>query len=408
MTGWSERRTAATVTAVAGLALVVLAVVLVPWHPVPGGSRPPVDAHDLFTAEQLARAETYARWSRLWGWSGLGVSLAVTCALGFSRWGRRLVDRLPGPWWVQAVLAVLGLGLVGRLVTLPFSVANHRHRLGYGLTTQTAAGFAGDVVRSELVGAVSTSIGVLVLLAIARRWRRAWTAVAGLVMAGLVVVASFAYPLVVEPVFNHFESLPAGELHTGILQLADTEGVPVDEVLVADASRRTTSLNAYVSGFGGTRRVVVYDTLVESLPQDQALSVIAHELAHARHDDVIVGTVLGALGAAAGVGLLGLLIGSRLNRGGARAGDAAVVPFVLAALAVGTLLSSPVQAGISRQIETRADVEALVATRDPDAFVQVQRTLALRSIADPIPPAWSQWWWGSHPTVLERVALAKR
>ena len=141
--------------------------------------------------------------------------------------------------------------------------------------------------------------------------------------------------------------------------------MPVDEVLVADASRRTTSLNAYVSGFGGTRRVVVYDTLVESLPQDQALTVVAHELAHARHGDVVVGTALGALGAAAGVGLLGLLIGSRLNRGGARAGEAAVVPFVLAALAVGTVLSSPVQAGISRQIETRADVDALVATRRP-------------------------------------------
>ena len=185
--------------------------------------------------------------------------------------------------------------------------------------------------------------------------------------------------------------------------------MPVDEVLVADASRRTTTLNAYVSGFGGTRRVVVYDTLVESLPQDQALIVIAHELAHARHDDVV-----GRHGA-------------RCARGGGRGGAARPadrfparpwgstggqrrrsVPFVLAALAVGTLLSSPVQAGISRQIETRADVDALVATRDPDAFVEMQRTLALRSIADPIPPAWSQWWWGSHPTVLERVGLADR
>jgi STE24 endopeptidase len=304
------------------------------------------------------------------------------------------------------VLAVLVLGLLGRVATLPFSIATYRHRLDYGLTTQSAASFAADVVRNEVVGFVGTSIGVLALLVVARRWRRAWTAVAGLLMAVMVVLASFVYPLVVEPVFNSFEPLPPGELRTEILRLADVEGVPVDEVLVADASRRTTTLNAYVSGFGGTRRVVVYDTLVESLPQDQALTVVAHELAHARHGDVVVGTTLGALGAAAGVGLLGLLAGTRLNRGGARVGEAAVVPFVLAALAVGTLLSSPVQAGISRQIEVRADVDALAATRDPEAFVEMQRTLALRAIADPTPPEWSQWWWGSHPTVLQRVAQA--
>ena len=315
VTGWSERRTAATVAVAAGLAFTVLAVVLVPWDPVPGGAPAPVDPRSIFTPDELARAETYARWSRVWGWSGLVVSLAVAGALGFSRWGRRLVERLPGPWWAQAVLAVLVLGLLGRVATLPFSIATYRHRLDYGLTTQSAASFAADVVRNEVVGFVGTSIGVLALLAVARRWRRAWTAVAGLLMAALVVLASFVYPLVVEPVFNSFEPLPPGELRTEILRLADVEGVPVDEVLVADASRRTTTLNAYVSGFGGTRRVVVYDTLVESLPQDQALTVVAHELAHARHGDVVVGTALGALGAAAGVGLLGLLAGSRLNRG---------------------------------------------------------------------------------------------
>ena len=193
-----------------------------------------------------------------------------------------------------------------------------------------------------------------------------------------------------------------------MLDLADREGVAVDDVLVADASRRTTTLNAYVSGFGGTRRVVLYDTLVDDVPRDEALSVVAHELAHARHDDVVTGTALGAAGALAAVGLLGVAAGRWRRRGWPGMQEAAVVPVLLAVVAVAGLLAAPVQNGISRQIEIRADVDALRATDDPAAFRALQRRLALRSLADPTPPAWSQWWFGSHPGVLTRTALAIR
>jgi STE24 endopeptidase len=216
------------------------------------------------------------------------------------------------------------------------------------------------------------------------------------------------YPLLVEPLFNSFTPLPDGSLRTRILALAEKEGVHVDDVLVADASRRTTTLNAYVSGFGGTRRVVVYDTLVEDLPEDEALSVVAHELAHARHQDVVVGSVLGAAGALVGVGLLALVVGAVGRRRGVRMADPAVVPLVLALLAVGTLAASPLENAVSRRIETRADVDALRATHDPDAFVAMQVQLARRSLADPTPPHWSQLWFGSHPTALERIAIARQ
>lgn len=403
-----ERGVALGVTVVAGVGFVIAAALLVPWHPVPGGAVTPVHAESLFTAAQIDRAEAYSRAARLWSWSSLAVSLLVVGGLGFTSLGARLMARLPGRWWARVVLGVAGVTLLGRLVTLPFAVLLQRLRLDNGLTTQSWTGFAVDVLKGQGVAIVSTSVALLVLLAIARRWRRAWPAMAAVAAAVLVVLGSFVYPLLVEPVFNSFTSLPDGPLRTAILGLADREGVPVDDVLVADASRRTTTINAYVSGFGSTRRVVVYDTLVESLPQDQALSVVAHELGHARHRDVVTGTALGSLGAAAGVGLLGLLLGTRLNRSGAGMGEAALVPLILALAAFGTLLASPVENGTSRQIETRADVDALEATGDGTAFVEMQRQLALRSLADPTPPAWSQWWFGSHPGVLTRVAVAER
>ena len=403
-----DRRVALVVTIVGGLAFVVLAVLLVPWHPVPGGTPDPVPASSVFTAEQIARGEDYARWARIWSWSSLAVSLVVSCVLGFSRWGPRLVGRLRGWWWVRVVLAVAAVVVIGRVITLPFAVLMRRHVLDNGLSNQAWSGFAADLVRTEGVQIVATSVLLVVLVGCARRWRRAWPAVAGGLLGALVLLGSFVYPVIVEPIFNDFTSLPDGPLRTEVLQLAEREGVPVDDVLVADASRRTTTLNAYVSGFGGTRRVVLYDNLVDDVPRDQALSVVAHELAHAKHDDVRTGSLLGAAGAVFGVGLLALVLGALAARGRPEMRDPAVVPLVLALLAVGTLLASPVQNTISRQIETRADVDALEVTRDAAAFEAVQRQLALRSLADPTPPRITQLWFGSHPIGLSRIAIARQ
>jgi len=403
-----DARVGVAVTLVGGVALLVLAVVLVPWNPVPGGMPDPTPAGDFFTPEQIAAAEQFSRWARVWGWSALAVSMAVACWLGFTSTGRRLVERLPGRWWAQVVLGVAALSLIGRLATLPLGYAAYRHLVDYGLSTQSVGAWLLDVAKGELVAIVATSLVLLVLVGFARRWRRAWPAVAGGVLAAVVLVASFVYPVLVEPLFNDFHSLPDGSLRTQILELADQEGVAVDDVLVADASRRTTTLNAYVSGFGGTRRVVVYDNLVEDLPEAEALSVVAHELAHARHRDVVTGSVLGAAGALFGVGLLSLVVGAMGERRRLSMADPAVVPLVLALAAVATFVASPVENTVSRQIETRADVDALETTGDSDAFVEMQRQLALRSYSDPTPPGLSQFWFGSHPTPLQRIAVARQ
>src|SRR4029077_12310053 len=105
-----------------------------------------------------------------------------------------------------------------------------------------------------------------------------WWSIGAVLGATLVVVLSFAYPIVVEPVFNSFTPMPAGELRTSLLTMAARDGVPVRDVLVADASRRTNSLNAYVSGFGATRRIVVYDTLLKDATPDEVRLIVAHEL----------------------------------------------------------------------------------------------------------------------------------
>jgi STE24 endopeptidase len=146
------------------------------------------------------------------------------------------------------------------------------------------------------------------------------------------------------------------------------------------------------------------------LPDAEIESIAAHELGHVATDDVLTGTLVGALGAGAAVALLGWLLSwtPLLRRTGAEGpADPGVVPLVLFLAAVGTVVSTPVQNLVSRQVEARADVHALDLTADPEAFITMQRRLAGTNLNDPTPPPAWQWWFGSHPTAAQRVALAE-
>ncbi|MFD2353519.1 M48 family metalloprotease [Nonomuraea ferruginea] len=144
-------------------------------------------------------------------------------------------------------------------------------------------------------------------------------------------------------------------------------------MLVADASRRTTALNAYVSGFGATRRIVVYDNLLKA-PQPEVELVVAHELGHAGENDVLYGTLVGALGAALGAILLFLVFGPVRRRAGVTSiADWRAAGAILGLMTLATFLSGPAQNFVSRHIEARADAHALNLTRDPVTFAAMQK-----------------------------------
>ncbi|MGY1619838.1 M48 family metallopeptidase [Geodermatophilus sp. SYSU D00691] len=410
------RRAALVAAVLLGAAFVLVVVLRTPWTvlPTPPGGSPPVDPTAGLPADVVARADSFAAAIRPASLANLVLGLAVTAVLGLTRLGARLVRAVAAPlgggWVWQVLLGTLALGVVGRLVTLPLAVYGEVVRHRYGLSTRSWPLFLRDVAVSTAIDAGLTALGVLALVVLARRVPRFWWAWAAAGAAVLVVVGSFLYPVVIEPAFNRFESLPAGQLRTDLFALAEENGTPIEDVLVSDASRRTTGLNAYVSGFGSTRRVVLYDTTLRTLPDDEIESIVAHELGHVATDDVLTGTLTGALGAAAGVALFGWLLtwSPLLRRAGADGpGDPRVIPLALLLVAAGTLLATPVRNLVSRHVEARADVHALDLTRDPDAFVSMQQRLATRNLAQPDPPAAWQWFFGSHPTSSQRVALAR-
>jgi STE24 endopeptidase len=414
--GTSARRAALLVAAVLGAALVVVLVTVPPWTllPEPPGGRAPVDPSSVLPPDLLARAEGFARALRPASLTSLLLGLAVSAVLGLTPLGARLVRAVARPFGgrriAQVLLGTAVVVVLGRLATLPVSgyaeVVRHR----YGISTRSWGLWLRDVAVSTAISAVLTALALVAFLWLVRRAPRSWWAWAAAVAAGFVVVGSFLYPVVIEPAFNRFEPLPPGELRTELLDLAEENGTPVQDVLVSDASRRTTALNAYVSGFGSTRRIVLYDTTLDQLSDEEIESIVAHELGHVLHADVLTGTLVGALGTAAAVALSGWLLSwtPLLRRAGAQSpADPAVVPLVLLLLSVGGLLSTPVQNLVSRQVEARADLRALDLTGDAGAFIAMQRALAATNLSDPDPPAAWQRIFGSHPTGAQRIAFAE-
>jgi STE24 endopeptidase len=225
-------------------------------------------------------------------------------------------------------------------------------------------------------------------------------------------------PVLIEPLFNRFRPLEPGPLRARLLELAAAMGVPVRDVLVADASRRTTRVNAYVSGLGRTRRVVVYDTLLAGAgagtpgsggADDEVALVAAHELAHVRHRDVLWGTLgSAALAAVSVLAVVALfeLEGVRRVLAVTGLGDPLAVPGLLLLAALGGLLAAPVASAISRWAEARADWVALEVTRDPVTAVAVERRLALENRADLRPNRLLVALFASHPITMARIAQA--
>ena len=379
---------------------VVVTVLLTVPFPVLPGAHPHVDVMRDFTSAQVAREQAYHRAVRPPAYLSLALSLVIAGFLGLSRWGGRIVQGLPGHWTVKVLLGTTVLVAIGQLLTLPLDVQSERVLRRYGLSTQDWAGWTDDLLRGLGIRILTTSLVLVVLIALARRSPDRWWIPGAAVAAVFTVVASFAYPVVIEPVFNSFAKMPAGQLRTDLLALAAKDHVRVSDVLVADASKRTTALNAYVSGFGSTRRIVVYDTLLKTATPAEVELVVAHELGHAKRNDVLHGTIIGAFGAAAAVIALFLVLG-------ASAADVRKVPLVLFLAAIAPLLLSPLTNLVSRHIEARADMHALDLTHDVPTYIASEKTLATTNLSD-LSPNWLVYnLFYTHPSDPQRLALAR-
>lgn len=362
----------------------------------------PVAASSYFSAAELQQARDFRRPQLALLGATFLIEAAVLVAL-VARPPRRLRDaRRPV---LAAAAGGAGIALVLDAATLPVRAVMRERAIDVGLVTRSWAGWAGDVAMAGAIGAVIAAAGAAAAIALIRRMPRRWWIPASGVVVAYGVATIFLAPVVLDPLFNRFTEL-RGPIRDDVVALAAKAGVDVGQVQVIDASRRTTAANAYVAGLGSTKRVVLYDNLIDDFPRDEVRLVVAHELAHVHYRDLRNGLLYLAI-----VAPFGMFAAARLTRRLApaplddgRPGADALPALALSVVAVAAVIGV-ISNQLSRDVEARADSYALELTDEPETFIRFEQRIARQNVSDPDPPGPVTFLLGTHPPIIDRIGL---
>ena len=367
-----------------------------------------VDEASFFDRDQLELARDYRADQRTFFLVRFGLQLAVLVglALGWPRYSRRLLDVLGRRPLLGGAAAGAAISLTLAIVALPLGIAAHERAVDVGISTQSLFSWLGDRGKSIAIAAALAAIGAALLLWLQRRLPRSWWMPAAGAIVAYAVVISWLAPVVLAPLFNDFEELPPGAARDSVIELGERSGVDIGEVLVVDASRRVTSINAYVGGIGPTKRVVLFDNLVDGVASPTLQSIVAHEIGHVKANDIPRGILFIAIVVPFAMLFVRELGGGLAGRSGAAPGTPAALPAYVLAITITVFAVGIVGNQLSRAVEERADRFALEVTQDPDALVDLQLELQEKNVSDPDPPGWVSALLRTHPTTVERIGTA--
>jgi STE24 endopeptidase len=370
---------------------------------------------DHFTQEQIADGWRYALERKLLYWASAAVTLAFLTALACTGAGRRLADvcgRLARGRWLVAVLLTGAFLFAAQVVlALVVGLASLQLRRSWDRTRQPTGDWLADFAKGQAVAAV---LGIVLLVGfylLLRYFPRTWWLLATAGGAALSLVFALLMPVLIDPLFFDFEPPADPAVQKVVQDLTQRTGVPSDAVLVSNASRRGSDTNAYYTGLGPTRRIVLYDTLVKNHTPAEVESVLAHEIGHWQHHHIIKGIALATAGSLVGLFLLALLLRWAVGRRPLRLtspDDPAGLPLVLLFAALVEWAALPMQNAVSRTFERQADAASLELAGQPQIFIAAEKKLAKDNQANLTPNAVSVWLFSTHPTVLERIRHARQ
>ncbi len=354
-----------------------------------------VDPRRIFSASFLRRSSSYERFLEVDALLGY-VTLVIVFSL-YARRGHTLMrESAAGRIGTGMMLGMLGFAVLWQ-AEVPFGLAavwwERRHGISHqGYLTSLLAGFLSLGAEFLFV-----SLALLIAMGLAGWLRRWWWTVAAPAFAAIALLSAFVSPYLIAKTHVLDDPRTSAEVR----QLARVEGVPGTKAEVQDVERRTTAPNAESVGFGPTRRLILWSTLLDGrFSRGEVRVVAAHELGHISHDHILkrVGWLaLFLLPAAAAVAFF------TRRRGGLARPEA--VPVALLVFVLLQLLTTPLMNIVSRREEAEADWSALKATRDPADARALFADLAKASLANPDPPAWSYVVFADHPTIVQRIAM---
>jgi Zn-dependent protease with chaperone function len=337
--------------------------------------------------------------------------LLVILRSGLSARLRDAAARMARPRFVQAMLYFVLLSLVTTAAQLPLIVYRGfivPHQ--FALSHQTFLGWLGDLGKGAgvdlVIGAPLVAGALLIMRHVRRWWLVLWAISLPLVVLGVV-----ATPLIIDPLFNDFRPLRDQRLKNDLIAEASKAGIDAARVYEVDKSKQTTTMNAYVTGLGPSKRIVMWDTLLQKLDHDEVLAVMGHEMGHYVLHHIWQGMAFAALVTLFGFALAQRLVELGLARWGARwrvtgIGDAAALPWLLAVASILSFLFSPIYSGYSRHIEHQADQFALELTHLNVAAATSEVKFAEDSKVDPRPNRFIEFWRYSHPAAQRRIDFA--
>ncbi len=370
-------------------------------RPKPAVAKPaPVDLRRYFSDDEIARGRRFARPQMALALARSAIELGVLVRI--VRRPPRLLGAPRGRPVVAGAVGGAALAAALSLPPLPLAAVSRRRAKAVGLVTQSWGGWAADLVKATAIETALAAAGGAAIVGATRRYPRGWwvAAAAGSVVVGGVLTT--LAPVVLDPIFNDFTPLPEGTARTDVLELAQAAGVKVGEVFSVDASRRTTAANAYVTGLGPTKRVVLFDTMLDRYSRDEVRVVVAHELSHVRSRDIWRSVAYAALiapGAALAVQRLSWALSPE------RA-TAVALPALALAAAIVTAPVGLISNRLSRALERRADAFSLELSGSPEAFISFERAIAVQNVADLEPPRWATKLLATHPPTAERIGAA--
>lgn len=373
---------------------------------------PSPEALQYFSGEQIQRARELARANIIPGSLVELASLGALFWLCLARSGRLLLQWLEGPsgrrLWFSALAVTAGAVVLSSVAALPFELILFQIATAHGLTVQSLGNWLGDWGKSLLVDLVQVPLAALPTYYLMRRWPRTWWIGGATVVATVVVFMNMIYPTFIAPLFDQILPVRDPQVLAMVDRLANQTGVKVGEVRLVTASAKTTTINAQVQGFGPTKRVVIWDTMIQQLTPDELEVILAHELGHAARNDVAVLTLAQAAILVLEVYLLAMILHRMTAAGSAELRQTYPPRVIAVALLLVALLSTVTAPGLntlSRALEVRADLFSLEQTRKPEAFVAAMAKGYATNRSDPEPPVFGELLRLAHPSPMARIRM---